>query len=211
VPDTSLTGAEARQRLGLGDGDRVILFFGHIGPYKGLQFLVEAFQRLGRGQSYRLIIAGEPRGGCEPYWRGIRETIADDIAAGRVLAKIQHTPDAETETYFKAADVLVLPYTHISQSGVLFLSYRFGLPVIATDVGSLRDDVVEGETGFLCKPCDPADLSAALDRYFGSDLFESLAMRRGEIRDYASARHSWDMVGEMTRAVYARLLGSRRR
>ena len=58
--------------------------------------------------------------------------------------RIESVPDAETELYFKAADVLALPYTHVFQSGVLFLGYNFGLPVIASDVASLREDVVEG-------------------------------------------------------------------
>ena len=64
-------------------------------------------------------------------------------------------PDEETEIYFKAADVLVLPYRHIYQSGVLFLGYSFGLPVLAADVGSLKDEIVEGKTGFVFRPEDP--------------------------------------------------------
>jgi glycosyltransferase involved in cell wall biosynthesis len=107
--------------------------------------------------------------------------------------------------YFKAADVLVLPYTHVFQSGVMFLGYSFGLPVIATDVGSLRDDIIEGRTGFLCGPSDPVDLANKIESYFESDLFKNLAGRRQEIQDYAKERHSWDVVGEKTRDVYAAL------
>jgi glycosyltransferase involved in cell wall biosynthesis len=109
--------------------------------------------------------------------------------------------------YFKAADVLVLPYKHIFQSGVLFLAYNFGLPVLAADVGSLHEDVEEGETGFMFKPEDPADLARAIERYFDSDLYKELPRRRRRISDYANERHSWDTVGEMTRAVYDELLG----
>ena len=62
----------------------------------------------------------------------------------RVIAKIEYVPDEETELYFKAADVLILPYTHVFQSGVLFLGYSFGLPAIAADVGSLKEEIIEG-------------------------------------------------------------------
>ena len=64
-----------------------------------------------------------------------------------MILRIQFIPDEEMELYFKAADVLVLPYKEIFQSGVLFLAYSFGLPVIATDVGSFREDIVEGQDG----------------------------------------------------------------
>jgi glycosyltransferase involved in cell wall biosynthesis len=206
VPCTNLTPTDAKRRLGLADGERTILFFGNIGPYKGLDYLVTSFQRLSdRNGQYRLIIAGKPRGGAEAYVNEIREATSRDVGRGRVIQRIEHIPDQETELYFKAADVLVLPYTYIFQSGVLFLGYSFGLPVIATDVGSLREDIVEGETGFLCRPSDPADLARTIETYFESDLFKNLSSRRQQIRDYANERHSWDVVGELTRNVYAEL------
>ncbi len=207
IPDTGLTPRQAKQRLDIKRGDRTILFFGNIGPYKGLEYLVAAFQELvARDTDYRLIIAGKLRGGCEEYWSKIRATISRDGCCERITHKIEYVPDADTEAYFKAADVLALPYTHIFQSGVLFLAYRFGLPVIATDVGSLREDMIEGRTGFLCRPCDPGDLARAIERYFASDLYRALDSRREDIRDYANARHSWEVVGERTRKVYAELL-----
>ncbi len=69
---------------------------------------------------------------------------------------------------------MVLPYKEIFQSGVLFLAYPFGLPVVATDVGSFREEIVEGSTGFLCKPGDPAELAKAVETYFASDLYKNL-------------------------------------
>ena len=207
VPDTDLTPEGAKQRLDIRDGERTILFFGNIGPYKGVDLLVTAFQKLAvRNTDYRLIIAGKPRGGCEKYLEEIQETISRDANRARIIQKIGYVPDEETELYFKAADVLVLPYTQVSQSGVLFLGYSFGLPVIAADVGSLRQEIVEGRTGFLCKPSDPLDLAETIEAYFGSDLFKFLDIRRQEIRDYANERHSWDVVGETTRRVYEELL-----
>jgi D-inositol-3-phosphate glycosyltransferase len=207
VPNTGLTPSEARRRLGIRDGEKTILFFGHIAPYKGIEYLVEAFREiLSRRADYRLVIAGRPKK-CERYWKAIREDIGGEIESGRVLLKADFVPDDETEVYFKAADVLVLPYRHVYQSGVLFLGHSFGLPTLAADVGSLKDDVVEGKTGFVFKPEDPVDLARAIERYFASDLFKDLESRRQEIIDFATKRHSWDVVGRMTMSVYAGLLG----
>jgi D-inositol-3-phosphate glycosyltransferase len=210
VPNTDLTREAARRRLGIGNDEKVILFFGAIRPYKGLEHLVAAFQRIARQhQGFRLIIAGEAKKGSEQYMSDIQKMIDEDPSRDRIIQKFEFIPDEETELYFKAADVSVLPYTLVFQSGVLFLSYSFGLPVVATDVGSFRDDIVEERTGFLCKSCDPADLAQAIEKYFASGLFKDLKNRRLEIRDYATARNSWDVVGEMTRNVYAELLQRR--
>jgi glycosyltransferase involved in cell wall biosynthesis len=125
-----------------------------------------------------------------------------------VVPRIEYVPDDDVEVYFKAADVLVLPYTHVFQSGVLFLGYNFGLPAIVSDVGSLRHDVEEGSTGMVCRPGDPDDLAGAIDRYFRSDMYASLESRRPTIHRLMSERHSWDAVGAATRRVYELLLGS---
>ena len=155
-----------------------------------------------------MIIAGKPKH-CESYWRAVQESLKHHVNGERILKKIEFIPDPETEVYFKAADVVVLPYRHIFQSGVLSLGYSFGLPVIASDVGTLREDIIEGKTGFVCRPEDPADLARVIETYFASDLYRSLNSRRPEIREYARQRYSWDVVGELTRNVYRQLLRDR--
>jgi D-inositol-3-phosphate glycosyltransferase len=206
VPNTSLAPRDAKQRLGIREGDKAILFFGRITPYKGIEYLTAAFRQvLAKDDDYRLIIAGRPDR-CETYWKGVREAIRDDLQSGRILLRAEFIPDGETEVYFKAADVLVLPYRDIYQSGVLFLGHSFGLPVLAADVGSLKDEIVEGKLGFLFKPEDPVDLATAIERYFASDLYADLSSRRQEIRDYTAERHSWDVVSKLTMSVYANLL-----
>jgi glycosyltransferase involved in cell wall biosynthesis len=207
VPNTSLTPAEAKQRLGIMGDEKTILFFGNIAPYKGLEYLIAAFQRIvTRRGDYRLIIAGRPKN-CEQYWNAIQETIRRGVGRDRIMLKSEYIADDETEVYFKAADVLILPYKQIYQSGVLFLGYSFGLPVVAADLGALREDIIEGKTGLLFRPEDPVDLARAIETYFASDLFKGLNSRRQEIRDYAHERHSWDVVSQITRNVYAELLG----
>jgi len=166
VPNTPLTSRDAKQRLAIRQNERSILFFGRITPYKGLEYLIAAFRQImGRRKGYRLIIAGRPDN-CEAYWSTIREAIREDVESGRILLRADFIPDDQTEVYFKAADVLVLPYKDIYQSGVLFLGHSFGLPVIAADVGSLKDEIVEGETGLVFKPEDPDDLAKAIEHYF---------------------------------------------
>jgi glycosyltransferase involved in cell wall biosynthesis len=212
VPVTDLTPPEAKRRLGLGSGEKAILFFGAIRPYKGLEYLVTAFGELAsRHTDYRLIIAGERKKGSEKYLDNILDRIGRQPWQDQVIQRIEFVPDEETELYFKAADILVLPYAEVFQSGVLFLSYSFGLPVIATDVGSFRDEIIDGKTGFVCRARDARDMAAAIEHYFASDLYKSLEQRRPGIQSAAHARNSWDIVAQKTSAVYAQLLAQRRR
>jgi Glycosyltransferase len=205
IPNTNLSSTEAKRRLGLTGNKKAILFFGNIAPYKGLQYLVDAFVKLLKlDESYRLIIVGRPKD-CWDYWHRIQAMIRSNCIGGRTIERIEYVPDEETELFFKAADVLVLPYTHVFQSGVLFLSYGFGLPVIAADVGSLQDEIIEGETGFVFQPRDSTDLSAKIDKYFSSELFRDLENRRARIKAYANDRNSWDKVAAITAGVYCNL------
>jgi glycosyltransferase involved in cell wall biosynthesis len=183
-----------------------MLFFGNIAPYKGLEYLIEAFRLLmGNAANYRLIIAGKPKN-CGDYWNAIKDALDRHPHRDRILQKSTFIPDAETEVYFKAADVVVLPYRHIFQSGVLSLSYSFGVPVIASDVGALRDDIVEGRTGFVCKPENPVELARMIEKYFDCELYSGLSRHRKEIQEYARQRYSWEVVSEVTQSVYEELL-----
>jgi glycosyltransferase involved in cell wall biosynthesis len=210
VPVTGLTTAEARARLIIDPADKVILFFGQIAPYKGLEFLVDAFSALAkRHAACRLVIVGRPKGE-KSYWDNLQQKITDCVARDRIIERIEFIPDAETELYFKAADVFVLPYKHIFQSGVLFLGYSFGLPVIAADVGSLKEEIIEGKTGFVFQPQDTADLTRVLEQFFAGALYSDLPNRRQEIRDYANERYSWRKVSAITTAVYSKLSGAKK-
>jgi glycosyltransferase involved in cell wall biosynthesis len=206
VPNTKLSAMQAKKKAGIGEIDKTMLFFGNIAPYKGLDDLVAAFFQLAQeGPDYRLLIVGRPKHDKD-YWRRIDETIAESEAHDRINKRIEYVPDADTELYFKAADVLILPYTHVFQSGVLFLGYSFGLPVIATDVGSLREEVIEGETGYIARPRDASHLARTIRRYFESELYRTLADQRPKIIAYANDRYSWSKVAAVTTNVYSNLL-----
>ena len=208
VPNTRIAPVQARERLGLAASERVILFFGGIAPYKGLEYLITAFAEVAKDcSSYRLIIAGRPKR-RDWYWCRVEDAIARSGVQDRIIRKVEFVPDEEVEVYFKAADVLALPYIRVFQSGVLFLGYNFGLPVIAADVGSLKEEIIEGETGFVFKAADAGDLAEVIRLYFSSELHGNLERRRQGIRNYASDRYSWSKVATITTGVYSSLLGT---
>ena len=206
IPNTRLKSAEAKQRLGLRETERAILFFGRIKPYKGLEYLIDAFRELLKTRKdYRLIIAGT----ADPddyYWASLSNRIREYRENGSAIVIPKFVPDDELEVYFKAADVLVLPYREIYQSGILFLGLSFGLPALAADVGSFNQEIVEGQNGFLFRSEDPCALAGAIERYFASELYAALDRRRDDIKRRATVQHSWEGVAQATLNVYARLL-----
>lgn len=206
IPRSALTREGARRRLGIELAERVLLFFGNIAPYKGLDLLIEAFSHL---DNCRLLIAGRIKN-CPDYWKSIEEMIESRRLGGRIMKEITYVPDDEVEIFFKASDALVMPYRRIDQSGVIFLAYSFGVPVIATDVGSLRDSIRKGETGFVCPPDNPEELARTIESYFQSSLYKRLEEKRGHIIDYVNTTHSWDRTGEEVSKVYSELLCEKR-
>lgn len=207
APNTKLTRGQARAKLGLALNDRALLFFGSIRPYKGLEHLIRAFALLApRDSRCRLLIAGAPHFGDEQYLQEIQSEIQRSRFAERILARFEFIPDAETEIYLKAADLMVLPYNDISWSGVLILGYTFGLPAVVTDVGALREEVVEGKTGLVCPPRDPNALAAAIERAFEKQPGESPSgpghWDRNQIQAWAEQRYGWPGVAAAAAAEY---------
>jgi D-inositol-3-phosphate glycosyltransferase len=207
VPDTKLTVSEAKHKLGILPCERIILFFGRIVPYKGLECLVDAFHSVARcDANCRLIIAGEPMRGFESYMRNVRRAIAEGEGADRIRCQLEYISDNDTEVYFKAADVVVLPYKNIFESGVAFLAYRFGLPMIASDVGSFREELTRSGAGSLFEAGNSTALATSLNAFFESEFYKDASEHRQRIREYSNAHHSWDSVGQITDRVYSGLL-----
>ncbi len=206
VPNTDLTREDARARLGLAPGDRALLFFGNIRPYKGLENLIRAFALLAPSDPrYRLLIAGSPHFGDEQYLADIKTAIQESGFASRIISRFKFIPDEETEIYCKAADLMVLPYNDISWSGVLILGYTFGLPAVVTDVGALREEILAGETGFVCPPRDPNALAADIERCFAGGAAGNCQQRRRAIEDWAGRRYGWGAAAAAASAGYAEL------
>jgi len=127
-----------------------VLFFGRILEYKGLKYLIEAFDFLDEDK-YELIIAGEG----DIDFKILNKNI-------KVINKF--IPDSDIPFLFNSADVVVIPYTEASQSGVAYLSFAYIKPIIATSVGSLGDIVIDGENGYVVKPRSSKDICLAIQR-----------------------------------------------
>lgn len=200
------THIEARRQLCIEPTAHVVLFFGQIDEYKGVEILIDAAGLLVKEDpSIMLIIAGKPRRQSD-YVSKLRTQAAKRLTERNVKLKLQFIPVDEVETYFTAADCVVLPYKRIFQSGVIFLAYRFGVPIIATDVGSFREDIIDGVTGFICNPDDVEDMAAKLRIFFKSDLFRQRETTRAHISKLAEQKYSWIDIGRQTYKVYTSLV-----
>ncbi len=151
---------EAKSRLGL-TGD-VLLFFGLVRHYKGLDVLIEALPRVCAARPLTLIVAGEFYEPVEP----VRARIAALGLSVHVRLFDRYIPDEEVGDLFAAADAVVLPYRSATQSGVALVAYAAGCPVISTSVGGLPEVVTEGGTGHLVPPEDPAALADAILHFY---------------------------------------------
>jgi glycosyltransferase involved in cell wall biosynthesis len=156
----AMDGAEARKNLGL--VGPVVLFFGFVRKYKGLEYLIRAMPEVLRNVNARLLIVGEFWDAKAPYLQMIRELGLEQS----VTVVDRYVPNEEVGMYFSAADVVALPYVDATQSGIVSLAYAFDKPVITTNVGGLPEAVTDGETGFIVPPRDHQALAAAIVKYF---------------------------------------------
>jgi len=160
-----------------------LLFFGRIVPYKGLEILLQAYADIRRTHQVRLLIAGE--GDLTPY-----QSLLKDLPNVQV---VNHwVPDDEIEKFFAESDLVVLPYTSGSQSGVIPMAASFGLPVIATRVGGIPEQITNGETGWLVEPNSKDVLATALREALDHP---DLARGRGEaLRRHYESELNWEKI-----------------
>lgn len=193
--------AKARRHLGLPEDIPAILFFGYIREYKGLQVLLDAFFQLHReGESLNLIIAGES---AEPFGR-YQKVIDASSYSDAVQTFLQYIPENEVSDYFLAADVVVLPYRRIFQSGIVHVAYAHARPIIASDVGGLNEVIEEGRSGFLVPPANPGKLASRIKTLIHDNELRS---NMGERAYHLSQeKYSWCGIAEKTLEVYRSLL-----
>jgi glycosyltransferase involved in cell wall biosynthesis len=171
-----VSGKEARERLGISGDGPVLLFFGFIRKYKGLDLLLHAMPLLRdhyekQGQPVpRLLVAGEFYEDPKIYHQLIDQLQIRDL----LILKTSFIPDSEVKYYLCSSDVVIQPYRNATQSGVTPLSYHFEKPMVVTNVGSLPDLVPDHKVGLVCEP-DPQSLFKAIVEYFqlGEDYFIS--------------------------------------
>jgi glycosyltransferase involved in cell wall biosynthesis len=193
MPVTEITREEARRRMGFDARDRIVLFFGKVDEFKGLDILIEAFEVL-ELPSTKLLISG---------WfpnPSYRQKIISALGATRRKADIHlheaFIPNEEVEIFFKSADVLALPYRNIYQSGVVFLCFNFGLPIVATNVGSLQEFVGE-EMGIITRTNDAPGVADGLRRFF-----ETQNRFRREHIIAKAAKYKWENICKVLTPLY---------
>ncbi len=163
----------ARAALGIKADVPLLLFFGFVRRYKGLDVLLRAMPRiLEQLPDAQLLIAGESYGEADEY----RKLIAA-LPGGAARWDADYIPDDGVGAYFCAADVIVQPYVSATQSGVAQIAYHFERPMIVTNVGGLPEVVAHGEAGLVVPPSDPDALADAVIKYFRERMEDALAAR----------------------------------
>jgi len=175
------------------------LFFGGLRPSKGIDDLIEAWEHVRYEIDARLKICGEPEG-VDPA--NLRELTERTGVAASVEIDARYQPMAQVAGLMRQATVVVLPYRSAAASGVLQVAYAFGVPVIATAVGALAEDIEHGETGLLVEPGDIAGLARALVKML-SDPNEARRMGGAALR--ASDRFGWEPIAASIVADYREL------
>jgi glycosyltransferase involved in cell wall biosynthesis len=185
----------ARARLGV--VSPVVLFFGLVRAYKGLDVLLRAVARARSRVPITLVVAGEFYQDRAPY-----ETLIAELGiADAVRLHDRYVPNEEVETYFSAADLVVLPYVSATQSGIAQIALSFERPVLVTQVGGLPEAVRPGETGIVVPPNDPEAMANALVEFFQTKAGERMQPHlKGAAADF-----SWHEMVAAVHRVAARL------
>ena len=152
---------EARLKLNLKQDDRVILFFGLIRKYKGLDLLIEAFSLLKANPHNKLLIAGEFYEDKQPYFDLISKYKLEE----QIILLNQFIPNDDVKYYFSAADIVALPYRSATQSGVTQVSFHFEVPTLVTNVGGLGEIIPHNVAGYVVEP-NPQAIASSLEDYF---------------------------------------------
>jgi glycosyltransferase involved in cell wall biosynthesis len=196
LPATEASRRAMRNRLGVREDEKLLLFFGNLAPYKGLDILLQAFDRLAGRLPVRLVIAGRSTG-------SLKAEIGRQIEGSPYRAAIQwldgYFPEDEVASLFHGADVFVMPYRHIDQSGALFMALATGLRVVASDVGSLRD-YIPPEVGKVVPPCDVPALTHGIETVLSEP-------QPARLPAGMAARLLWSSTVQPVLPVYERLSG----
>lgn len=199
INGNEITREDARKRLGIGQDDPVILFFGAIRPYKGLDIALKAFARVtNEVTDARLLIAGRL---WEP-WDKYEKIIIDNDLSKLIYKHLNYINTDEVALFFSAADLVILPYIKFdSQSGVGATALAFNKPMIVSDTGGLAE-----LAGDLKNVVPPGNADALADRMIyclkNKAELERMSIEAKEIM----GRMSWDSIAVKTLEVYEKVL-----
>ena len=193
---SEISKTKAREHLHLPEGEKIILFFGFIRRYKGLDILLQAINHTDlRAENIRLLVAGEFYEDEKEY----QDLIQNLGIESSLILRTNFIPDSEVKYYLCAADVVVQPYRSATQSGVTPLAYHFEKPMIVTNVGGLPSLVPHGKVGLVAEP-NPDSLAKAILEFYrlGEDYF--IPHLRAEKQKY-----SWAELVKAIRSLATRV------
>jgi glycosyltransferase involved in cell wall biosynthesis len=173
----------AKKSLQIPSDKKVLLFFGFIRDYKGLDLLIDAVAKL--DDSYVLVIAGEVYGSFDKYQKQIDALNINH----RIIKHVRYIDDAEVPLFFSAADVCVLPYKGATQSGVTSIAWHFNVPVIATDVGGLKESIQHRNTGLIADEPEADTIAILIKRYFAENVKGKFVSNIIELKNKLSWSH----------------------
>ena len=180
-----ITKQKAKENIGI-DDEKVILFFGFVREYKGLKYLLEAMPNVLKSVKVKLLIAGE-------FWDD-KQNYIDLISKLDINANVkiidEYIPNEEIPFYFFASDIVILPYTSVTGSGLVQLAYGFNKPVVVSNIGALSQIVIDKKTGFLVEPEDPQGIADSIIDYYHNYNEDEVAEN---IRK-ENYRFSWDLL-----------------
>jgi D-inositol-3-phosphate glycosyltransferase len=174
----------ARKELGIAEQAQVVLFFGFIRKYKGLDLLLEALHYT---PDTVAIIAGE----CYEDWSFYQQIIDNHNLKNKIILHKDFIPSDQVKTFFSAANIVVQPYRTATQSGISQIAYHFEKPMIVTKVGGLPEIVTDGVSGYVVEP-NPEAIATAIRDYFENQ--RELAYTEG-VRE-EKKRFSWRFLAE---------------
>ncbi len=183
----------AIQKLNLDTSKKYLLFFGLIRDYKGLDIVLKAMatEQL-RNSDIQLIVAGEYYSNREEYEQLIRELAIKD----KVELHTRFIPDDEVYLYFCAADMVVQPYKHATQSGVTQICYHFNKPMLVTNVGGLPEIVPDNKVGFVVAP-DEQSVANAILRFYNEEKEQEFVQNIQEEKK----KYSWKVMAEKVKGI----------
>jgi len=191
-----ITKLEARLQLGLPKEDKIILFFGYIRKYKGLDLLIhamanEAIKKLG----IQLMIVGEFYEDASAY----HDLVSSLGLQDQIKFYSNYIPDGEVKNYVCSADFIIQPYRNATQSGVTPLAYHFEKPMLVTNVGGLADTVPNLKTGIVVAPTTEA-IAKGIETLYELGENHFIANIKEEKKKY-----SWAQMTEKFLALYQQL------
>lgn len=191
-------GQRLKDKFGIEDSDFVLLFIGQIKKVKGIDVLLKAFQEVAPKHSdMKLIIAGNPWKDDVDEYQPLIESFKN---SNQLITDFRFIPDEELADYYAVADLVVLPYTDVYQSGVIRLTYSHKKPVIATKLPAFMEIVEDGVNGFLCEAGDAESLADAMERaYLVREKLPEMGSRGFEVMD---EKYSIEMIVDKVYELY---------